>query len=96
MENTIVRGKLTPLKTCFSQTLTICAKWLRKGASNMAMIDVAMVSGFVPNEKSLNKVIFASPSNYENNNSSPKVTLAFRIQNNFFLVENLYSFRKLI
>ena len=57
VENTIVRGKLTPLKTCYSQTLTICAKWLRKDVSNMAMIDVAMVSGFVPNAKSLNKVL---------------------------------------
>ena len=62
MENTIVRGKLTPLKTCYSQNLTICAKWLRKGVSNMAMIDVAMVSGFVPNEKSLNKACFSFSS----------------------------------
>ena len=57
VEKTIVRGRLTPLKTCYSQRLNICVRWLRKGVSNMAMIDVTMVSGFVPNEKSTNKVI---------------------------------------
>lgn len=54
-EATLKSGKLNPLKTCYSQQLTVCAKWLRKGVSNMAMIDVSMVSGFTPNEKSLNK-----------------------------------------
>ena len=56
-EKTIVRGRLTPLKTCYSQELKICVRWLRKGVSNMAMIDVTMVSGFVPNEEFLNDVI---------------------------------------
>ncbi|XP_066919557.1 alpha-1-macroglobulin-like isoform X3 [Clytia hemisphaerica] len=60
-EATIKTGKLTPLKTCYSQQLTVCAKWLRKGVSNMAMIDVVMVSGFSPNEKSLNKAQWTTP-----------------------------------
>lgn len=51
-------GKLTNLKTCYSQEIKICPKWLgTKKGSNMAIIDVAMVSGFEANEKSLNKLI---------------------------------------
>ena len=56
-KQTIKSGRaLHPLKTCYSQQLTVCASWLRKGVSNMAIVDVAMVSGFAANQVSLDRV----------------------------------------
>ena len=38
-------------KSCRSQTLKVCARWLGEGKeSNMAIIDVRMISGFTANE----------------------------------------------
>lgn len=56
-KQTVKSGRnLNALKTCYSQQLTVCARWLREGVSNMAIVDVAMVSGFEANQDSYNKV----------------------------------------
>eukprot|EP00794_Sanderia_malayensis_P009950 gene9950-10970_t len=42
---------------CRSQIMKICAKWLKKGDSNMAIIAVKMLSGFAPVTSTLDKAL---------------------------------------
>ena len=42
---------------CKPQSIKVCAYYTGDGDSNMAIIDVQMVSGFEPNRESLDKVV---------------------------------------
>ncbi|XP_057300499.1 alpha-2-macroglobulin-like protein 1 isoform X4 [Hydractinia symbiolongicarpus] len=52
-----IQHKLTKRQSCRSQMLKVCARWLRKGESNMALVDVQMISGFEANSKSFEKAL---------------------------------------
>ncbi|KAK3735719.1 hypothetical protein QZH41_010156 [Actinostola sp. cb2023] len=44
-------------RLCQPLDITVCAEWLEEGKSDMAVIDVKLVSGFTPDEGSLERVI---------------------------------------
>ena len=46
----------TGAKLCAPLQMRICARWLLKGESNMAIVKVKLVSGFKAEEESLNEV----------------------------------------
>mgnify|MGYP002803887076 FL=1 len=50
------------ITACYPLRLTINAKWLKKGVSNMAIVDVKLVSGFTVNEKALQAKLNGSKS----------------------------------
>ena len=53
-----VNERLTKGKSCRSQTLKVCTSWLGKGKeSNMAIIDVRMVSGYTADEEQFQEVL---------------------------------------
>jgi len=53
-----VDEKLTRRKSCRSQILKVCASWLGEGKeSNMAIIDVRMVSGFTADERQFEEIL---------------------------------------
>ncbi|XP_065672425.1 pregnancy zone protein isoform X2 [Hydra vulgaris] len=52
---TSVHEAITTQQLCKPQNIKVCAYYAGDGASNMAIIDIQMISGFEPNKESLDK-----------------------------------------